>query len=93
MTRENIIIFHVLTAPQWVSDWPDASVKLGQVSGVALDNDGRLLVFHRASNVWDATTFTSREVYQGIGEPSIPHATVLVFNDTGELVDMWGQNL
>ncbi|KOB72210.1 Peptidyl-alpha-hydroxyglycine alpha-amidating lyase 1 [Operophtera brumata] len=80
-------------APQWVSNWPDASVKLGQVSGVALDNDGRLLVFHRASNVWDANTFTNRDVYQGIGEPPIPHATVLVFNDTGELVDMWGQNL
>lgn len=76
-----------------MNDWPDASVKLGQVSGVALDNEGQLLVFHRASNVWDANTFTNRDVYQGIGEPPIPHPTVLVFNDTGELVDMWGQNL
>ncbi|XP_030031920.2 peptidyl-alpha-hydroxyglycine alpha-amidating lyase 1 [Manduca sexta] len=79
--------------PEWVKDWPDPSVKLGQVSGVALDNEGRLLVFHRASNVWDATTFSNRNVYQRIGEPPIPHHTILTFNDTGELVDMWGQNL
>lgn len=80
-------------APQWVQDWPDPTIKMGQVSGVALDNAGRVLVFHRASNVWDATTFTDRDVYRNIGTPPIPHATILAFNDSGSLVDMWGQNL
>ncbi|KAI8438924.1 hypothetical protein MSG28_011246 [Choristoneura fumiferana] len=62
---------------------------MGQVSGVALNNAGQVLVFHRASNTWDAGTFSNRNVYQAIGEPPIPHPTVLVFNDTGELVDMF----
>lgn len=66
---------------------------MGQVSGVALDNSGQLLVFHRASNTWDETTFTERNVYQGIGKPAIPYPTVLVFNDTGALVDKWGEHL
>lgn len=79
--------------PKLVTNWPDQSVKLGQVSGVALDNSGRLLVFHRGSNVWDITTFSERDVYQKIGDPPIPQHTVMVFNDTGDLVDMWGQNL
>ncbi|KAF9409064.1 hypothetical protein HW555_011448 [Spodoptera exigua] len=80
-------------APQWVNDWPDPSIRMGQVSGVAIDNSGRVLVFHRSHNVWDATTFNNRDVYQGIGEDAIPEPTILVLNDTGELVDMWGQNL
>lgn len=80
-------------APQWVNDWPNPSIKMGQVSGLAIDNMGRLLVFHRARNVWDENTFNDREVYQGIGDDPIPDPTILVLNDTGELVDMWGQNL
>jgi hypothetical protein len=75
-----------------VKDWPD-HVQLGQVSGVALDGAGHVLVFHRAGNVWDANTFSDREVYQNIGEPPIPQPTILVFNETGELVDTWGKNL
>lgn len=66
---------------------------MGQVSGLAIDNMGQLLVFHRARNVWDENTFNDREVYQGIGDDPIPDPTILVLNDTGELVDMWGQNL
>lgn len=80
-------------APQWSSTWPDPTVKMGQVSGVALDNFGRVLVFHRASNTWGVDTFNLRNVYQNIGEPPIPHPTILVFNDTGTLLDMWGQNM
>ncbi|CAK1540303.1 unnamed protein product [Leptosia nina] len=79
--------------PQWIKEWPDSSVKMGQVSGVALDAAGQVLVFHRAKNVWDGTTFSDRNVYQAIGEPAIPHPTILVFNETGGLVDMWGENL
>lgn len=81
------------TAPQWVENWPNASIKFGQVSALAVDNAGRILVFHRGSNVWDASSFSNRHVYQKIGEPPIAQPTVLVLNDTGELVDSWGANL
>ncbi|XP_013133315.1 PREDICTED: peptidyl-alpha-hydroxyglycine alpha-amidating lyase 1-like [Papilio polytes] len=79
--------------PKWVENWPDASITMGQVSGVALDNSGLLLVFHRGPNIWGASTFSDRNVYNGIGEKPIPEPTILVINDTGELVDKWGKNL
>ena len=66
---------------------------MGQVSGVAIDNLGQVLVFHRSHNLWDATTFNNRDVYQGIGELPIPEPTVIVFNDTGDIEDAWGENL
>lgn len=80
-------------APQWVPNWPNPDIQMGQVSGVALDNSGQLLVFHRATNTWDENTFTGSNVYQGIGKPAISYPTVLVFNDTGELVNQWGEHL
>ncbi|CAG9136998.1 unnamed protein product [Plutella xylostella] len=80
-------------APEWIPEWPDRSVNLGQVSAVALDNSGRLVIFHRAANVWDATTFYMDNVYKGITTKPIPEPTLLVFNDTGSIVDKWGQNL
>ncbi|XP_075976775.1 peptidyl-alpha-hydroxyglycine alpha-amidating lyase 1-like isoform X2 [Anticarsia gemmatalis] len=80
-------------APEWVSNWPDRTVTLGQVSGLALDNAGRLLVFHRGSHKWDADTFNERDVYNFIATPAIREPTILVLNDTGELVDQWGQDL
>ncbi|XP_049882886.1 peptidyl-alpha-hydroxyglycine alpha-amidating lyase 1-like isoform X2 [Pectinophora gossypiella] len=80
-------------APQWVKNWPDASVKMGQVSGVALDNSGNVLVFHRGHNVWDANTFSDKDIYLNLAEPPISQPTILVFNETGDLIDMWGENL
>ncbi|XP_068626403.1 peptidyl-alpha-hydroxyglycine alpha-amidating lyase 1-like isoform X2 [Battus philenor] len=79
--------------PKWVDNWPDSSIPMGQVSGVALDNSGLLLVFHRGPNEWDAGTFNDRNVYKAIGDEAIPEPTILMINETGELVDSWGQNL
>ena len=40
-----------------VSDWPSLTAietsKLGEVTGVSLDSKGQVVVFHRASRVWD----------------------------------------
>ena len=35
--------------------WPSEQTKIGQVGGVATDNDGNVYVFHRGQRVWDAT--------------------------------------
>lgn len=80
-------------APQFVPKWPMSAVDLGQVSGVALDLSGIIYVFHRASNAWDINTFTETNVYRRIGDNPIPQHTILMFNETGELVDSWGQDL
>lgn len=66
---------------------------MGQVSGVALDSAGLLYVFHRSSNTWDINTFTETNAYRRIGDNPIPQPTILIFNETGQLVDSWGQNL
>ncbi|XP_072936868.1 uncharacterized protein [Epargyreus clarus] len=79
--------------PEWVKEWPDTTITLGQVSGVALDSTGLVYIFHRAANSWDASTFTVRNVYTGIGEKPIPDPTILIFNETGELIDKWGEDL
>ena len=39
--------------PKWPSQ--QAKTKLGQVSGVAMDTDGNLVVFHRADRHWNAS--------------------------------------
>ncbi|XP_045772443.1 uncharacterized protein LOC123872284 [Maniola jurtina] len=80
-------------SPQYVQNWPNITMKLGQVSAVDIDKAGHTLVLHRGANAWDATTFSMRNIYQFIGDPPIAAPTVLVFNETGELVDSWGQNL
>ena len=40
-----------------VPDWPSLTAietsKLGQVTGVSLDSKGQVVVFHRASRIWD----------------------------------------
>jgi peptidylamidoglycolate lyase len=57
-------------------------VKLGQVSGVDLDSEGNVFVFHRGEWAWQGE------------EPAllyIPTPTVLVLDgETGELVRQWG---
>lgn len=58
-----------------------------------MDYSGRVLVFHRGPNSWGIDTFTDRNVYSKIGDAPISEPTILVLNDTGELVDSWGQNM
>lgn len=36
-----------------VTDWPGLKLKLGQVSGLALDPNDNLVIFHRGNHVWD----------------------------------------
>jgi len=35
-----------------VSDWPEADLQLGQVSGLALNSKGDLIIFHRGDHKW-----------------------------------------
>ena len=51
-------------AQQWqlVKDWPrlPSGVKIGQVSGVAIDTSGHVMVFHRAGGTFDRTATEAR---------------------------------
>ena len=37
-----------------VEDWPVNDLELGQIGGLASDNDGHVHVFHRAGRTWNA---------------------------------------
>lgn len=39
---------------QQQENWPQNNLKLGQVAGVAVDNNGDVLVFHRGDRAWGA---------------------------------------
>ncbi|XP_070794860.1 peptidyl-glycine alpha-amidating monooxygenase isoform X3 [Pituophis catenifer annectens] len=61
-----------------VADWPGITLKLGQVSGLALDPNNNLVIFHRGDHVWDANSFNSSYVYQQKGLGPIKENTILV---------------
>ncbi|XP_066195435.1 peptidyl-glycine alpha-amidating monooxygenase isoform X2 [Sylvia atricapilla] len=61
-------------------DWPGLDLKLGQVSGLALDPENNLVVFHRGDHVWDENSFDSKFVYQQRGLGPIEQNTILVLN-------------
>lgn len=75
------------TAQQWqlVEDWPrlPTGVTIGQVSGVAIDTSGHVMVFHRAGGTFDRA---AKEVR--------PLPTVFEVDPvTGSLLHSWGGGL
>nr|APL97851.1 peptidylglycine alpha-amidating monooxygenase variant 2 [Castor fiber] len=66
--------FHVEEA----LDWPGVYLLPSQVSGVALDLNNNLVIFHRGDHVWDGNSFDSKFVYQQRGLGPIEEDTILV---------------
>ncbi len=69
-----------------VDNWPDLpkDYKLGQVTGVDVDINQHVLLFHRAERVW-TTPFPS--------DPISPATILELDGSTGKLVNSWGENL
>ncbi|XP_029301108.1 peptidyl-glycine alpha-amidating monooxygenase isoform X2 [Cottoperca gobio] len=61
-----------------VSAWPQSSLQLGQVSGLALDSDSNLVIFHRGDHHWGADSFNSQAKYQQRSLGPIQQSTILV---------------
>uniref|UniRef100_A0A8B9CXU2 Peptidylglycine alpha-amidating monooxygenase n=1 Tax=Anser brachyrhynchus TaxID=132585 RepID=A0A8B9CXU2_9AVES len=82
--------FHIEEAVEW----PGLDLKLGQVSGLALDLENNLVVFHRGDHVWDENSFDSKFVYQQRGLGPIEQNTILVLNpSTAKLLHSTGKSL
>jgi peptidylamidoglycolate lyase len=67
-----------------VPGWPrlPEGITLGQVSGIDVDSNGNVFVFHRAERFWDGEELTL---------DLIPSPTIFVFNaETGGLIEWWG---
>lgn len=67
-----------------ITNWPQLpeGMALGQVSGVAVDSQGQVFVFHRADRVWQGENF-------GLDKISAPTVAVLD-GESGELISQWG---
>ncbi|XP_060091621.1 peptidyl-glycine alpha-amidating monooxygenase isoform X3 [Heteronotia binoei] len=77
-----------------VADWPGINLKVGQVSGLALDPNSNLVVFHRGDHVWDGNSFDNSYIYQQKGLGPIEESAILVLNPSNSAVlHSTGKNL
>ncbi|KAM6976281.1 peptidylglycine alpha-amidating monooxygenase isoform 1-T1 [Tautogolabrus adspersus] len=77
-----------------VSSWPQSSLQLGQVSGLALDSDSNLVIFHRGDHVWGANSFNSQAQYQQRSLGPIQQSTILVVDPAkGDILKASGRNM
>ncbi|KAM9329356.1 peptidyl-glycine alpha-amidating monooxygenase [Gastrophryne carolinensis] len=75
-------------------DWPGLKLKLGQVSGLALDPNNNLVIFHRGNHVWDENSFDRNFVYQERGIGPIEESTIVVVNpNSSAIVQTTGKNM
>lgn len=66
---------------------------IGQTSGLAVDSNNNLVLFHRSSRVWDQYSFTEdNRLNSSLG--AIPNATIAVMDpNTGKVLEEYGKNL
>ncbi|XP_040198837.1 peptidyl-glycine alpha-amidating monooxygenase isoform X3 [Rana temporaria] len=77
-----------------VTDWPGLNLKLGQVSGLALDPNDNLVIFHRGNHVWDENSFDRNFVYQARGIGAIEESTILTVSpNSSTILRSTGKNL
>ncbi|XP_029428524.1 peptidyl-glycine alpha-amidating monooxygenase isoform X3 [Rhinatrema bivittatum] len=75
-------------------DWPGLNRKLGQVSGLALDSNNNLVIFHRGDHIWDQNSFDRNYVYQQRGIGPIEQSTILVVDPSSSVIrKSTGKNL
>uniref|UniRef100_A0A3P8WQG2 Peptidylglycine alpha-amidating monooxygenase n=1 Tax=Cynoglossus semilaevis TaxID=244447 RepID=A0A3P8WQG2_CYNSE len=77
-----------------VSSWPQESLQLGQVSGLAVDSNSNLVIFHRGDRHWGAESFNSQAQYQERFLGPIQQSTILVVDpNRGNILKASGRNM
>ncbi|XP_023268406.1 peptidyl-glycine alpha-amidating monooxygenase isoform X3 [Seriola lalandi dorsalis] len=77
-----------------VSGWPQSSLQLGQVSGLALDSDSNLVIFHRGDHHWGTNSFNNQARYQQRSLGPIQQSTILVVDPAkGNILKASGRNM
>ncbi|XP_063431872.1 peptidyl-glycine alpha-amidating monooxygenase B-like isoform X1 [Mytilus trossulus] len=79
---------------QQQENWPQNNLKLGQVAGVAVDNNGDVLVFHRGDRAWGARSFDFNNELSQVEQNKGPirNATILRLNKNGTVIQRLGDN-
>ncbi|XP_077478140.1 peptidyl-glycine alpha-amidating monooxygenase B isoform X2 [Stigmatopora argus] len=74
--------------------WPQNSLQLGQVSGLAVDSESNLVIFHRGDHRWGADSFDAQAMYRKRFLGPIQQSTILVVNaDNGNVLKASGRNM
>ncbi|XP_064799609.1 peptidyl-glycine alpha-amidating monooxygenase B isoform X1 [Oncorhynchus masou masou] len=77
-----------------VTDWPESPLQLGQVSGLALDSDDNLVIFHRGDHQWGVNSFDNSGKYQQRSLGPIQQSTILVVDPVkGSVLKASGRNM
>uniref|UniRef100_A0A672MZE4 Peptidylglycine alpha-amidating monooxygenase n=1 Tax=Sinocyclocheilus grahami TaxID=75366 RepID=A0A672MZE4_SINGR len=77
-----------------VSDWPEADLQLGQVSGLALNSNGDLIIFHRGDHIWGINSFNLNGIYQQKDLGPIQQSTIMVVDPVkGKVLKASGRNM
>ncbi|XP_067938308.1 peptidyl-glycine alpha-amidating monooxygenase B-like [Watersipora subatra] len=74
-------------------DWFSPSdIHIGQLAGLDTDSRDNLVLFHRGSFTWDATSFDANQNYRHAEKGAIPEKTLIQFDSSGALINSWGDN-
>uniref|UniRef100_A0A8C9VKA8 Peptidylglycine alpha-amidating monooxygenase n=1 Tax=Scleropages formosus TaxID=113540 RepID=A0A8C9VKA8_SCLFO len=77
-----------------MTDWPEVQLQLGQVSGLALDSNDNLVIFHRGDHRWEVSSFDNQRVYQQRSLGPIQQSTILVVDPVkGNVLRATGRNM
>ncbi|XP_050976464.1 peptidyl-glycine alpha-amidating monooxygenase isoform X2 [Labeo rohita] len=77
-----------------VSDWSEAELQLGQVSGLALNSNGDLIIFHRGDHKWGFNSFDFNGIYQQRDLGPIQQSTIVVVDPVkGKVLKASGRNM
>lgn len=75
---------NLLTSYTMVYDWPSiGNVKIGNATGLGIDSNERIFIFHRANREWPLIGAMPGDL--------IKEATILVLDRNGKLLDSWGE--
>ena len=67
---------------------------LGQITGIAMNLKGNLVIFHRGNHRWDERSFDENNRYRLRNEGPIQQESVIEFNaDSLTQIQSWGSNL
>ncbi|XP_016919183.1 peptidyl-alpha-hydroxyglycine alpha-amidating lyase 1 isoform X1 [Apis cerana] len=75
----------------WKSQWAN-NIKFGQISGVSIDPNGNIGIFHRGSRVWNRNTFDNTNRFDRNERP-IQENTIVLLDKLGRKLLEWGANM
>lgn len=74
--------------------YPIGNKLFGNIAGVDVDKNNNVIIFHRGSHRWNATTFDANDVYHPSKDSPIPEETVITINPNEKtIIRAWGKDL